>query len=302
MAYIEIGPIEKNANKISKQLDILLEQKPNMYTKTRERYQKLAHSLLQSVEKISNILEEECLISHEHEFNEFEELSNSEIDVSDISDAIDSIQSQLQSYEQLACSDNVPLPERRCSNKDIISRFAQILFEGSNKAFECEEACKCATILHKWFRTRFTPVVKNPKFRYQISQIPEWIYYIVILFGKYQSDNNIQDFLTMFNNWCEDVENNPSNCWAVPYQVYELSKSIQPESFTLNAVVLFDILMEDLYYLLTESSFSDSKVFLDGSAVANIVRMNNPALLPKIRTRLSNHRKLIDECNLTYLF
>ena len=40
LPYLEIYPIENCADKIAKQLDSVLEAKPNMYAKTRERYKR----------------------------------------------------------------------------------------------------------------------------------------------------------------------------------------------------------------------------------------------------------------------
>ena len=57
MTHVEVSRIQTHADKINSQLEIVLSEKPQIYSKTKEKYKDLAVSLLSSVEKISNILD-----------------------------------------------------------------------------------------------------------------------------------------------------------------------------------------------------------------------------------------------------
>lgn len=299
MPYLEIYPIENSADKIAKQLDAVLEAKPTMYAKTKDRYKKLMYSLLQSVEKISNILEEESLVPASNNSDEFDELSNEdEVGSIELSTAIESVKYQVDSYTHFTSNSNSSA-DSKMSNRDIIHRFATVISSASFNVFKLKEATECAIVIDMWFQARFTPYIKNPKFRYSINQIPVWITYIIILYGKYQSMNEQDKFVDIFTRFRNDISTNLDNCWAVPYEVYDLMKNVKPDYFTMNAVVIGDILMEEKYHLLTEQYLKGSDVFLDCSPVAAVVKEKNPTLLPKIRTRISKQAELIDECNLT---
>lgn len=308
MPYLEIYPIENSADKISKQLDAILEAKPTMYAKTKERYKQLAYSLLQSVEKISNILEEETLIpSSNYNSNEFDELSGSSVEddssAIDLSRALQSVQKQVSSYAEFSAESKPIKGEhprlRKMSNKDIISHFAKVLEEASTYNFQCEEASQCARILHTWFISRFVPAVRNPKFRYSIKQIPSWISYIIILYGKYHSLGQVDVFENLIYKWCDDISSNNNNVYAVPYEVHDLMKSVKPDYYTMNCVIINDILMDNILYKLTSPYLTESEVFLDNSSVPSIVKSNNPSLVPEIRTRIAKRDILIEKYNLT---
>lgn len=297
MPYLEIYPIENYAEKLSSKLDVILEAKPTMYNKTKERYRAIAYSLLQSVEKISSILEEASLIADDDNTDEFDELSLPASDTSDqvdLEQAVHSVKKQVKSYTEFSARNNNKLNPSQ--NKVIISTFARILSQSSGHTFKCKQASECAHIINKWFKVRFTS--GNKSFKYSIKQIPEWIYYIILLYGKYHTAGDAASFVSMFNSWCAKVQEDSSVKWAVPYEVYDLMKSTNPNDFTLAGVVISDILMDESYYQLTESYADKIDVVLGSSAVANIVKDNNSSLVSKIRTRLSKQDDLIIECKL----
>ena len=295
MPYLEIYPMENCADKISKQLDQVLEVKPNMYAKTKDRYKKLAYSLLQSVEKISNILEDGCLVGDSHNSDEFDELSSSEDRCpAELSQAVDSVKDQIDSYSQFTSNSS------RLSNKKILSTFAQVLEDASNYPFEYLEVRECAKFVYKWFKTRFIPDVKNLNFRYNIKHLPDWITYMIILYGYYQHLGKTEVLMKMLDRWCSDVQQDDTNTYAIPYEAYNLMRSVKPESFTMNAVVIGDLLMEGKYHLLTDTHFTCSNVCLQYAPVVSVVKSKNPSLLPVIRTRIAKQDQLIQDCNLTY--
>lgn len=306
MPYLEIYPMENSADKIAKQLDLVLDAKPTMYAKTRDRYRQLAQSLLQSVSKISSILEEESLISTGHVQNEFNELSSNVEDMhaaAELHKAVTDTRNQISSFTQFTKPSSSHATQQSdssyISNREILSRFATVLEESSQHEFRCKEVSECAKLIYRWFKCRFTPEFKNPNFKYNIEYLPTWITYIIVLYGYYHSINQTSVLISKFDKWCEEISQDLTNCYAVPYEVYSITKSVQPECFTMCGVVIGDILMDEMYYQLTESYLSNSHVVFDLYPVATLTKTLNPSLLPMIRTRIANRNKLIKECRFT---
>lgn len=291
MPYLEIYPMENCANKIQKQLDEVISARPHMYSKTKRRYQELAISLLQSVEKITDILEADSLASVDSD--EFDNAT--QLDVKDISDAVQQASNKVNKFQKFVSNPSAT----NSINRDTLARYAEVIEKAHNHSFLIEEANQCMSVIYKWFTNRFTPKVKNPEFRYNIAQIPEWITNIIILYGKYLKQDDVCSFIHMFDEWSNTITRDTSNIWAVPYEVHKLSKTVDPESYTLESVIIGDIMMDEMFYLLTKEHSPGLVCNLDCYPVASVVKLNNPNLLPKIRTRLAKRNQLIEECNLT---
>lgn len=303
MPYLEIYPIENSADKIAKQLDLVLDAKPTMYAKTKDRYRKLAQSLLQSVEKISSILEEESLVSDSdyisEEFDELSDGSNGNQD-SVLYAAVASAKNQVTSYTQFnaSASKGTQHVERAVmSNKEVFSKIAEVLSEASTHHFKCIQATECAALIYKWFECRFVSN-NNKDFKYSLKQVPVWITYLIILYGKYQSIGRLPEFYDMINNWCIQIREQHTT-WAVPYEVHELMSSVNPDDFTLNAAIIGDVLIDECYYKLTSTCMSGSSIYLYETP-AFIIKQKNPSLSRKIALRFAKQQELADECNLIW--
>lgn len=291
--YIEVPRIQTHADKIDSQLSTVLSQKPQMYAKTKERYKHLAISLLSSVEKIAAILEEDSLASLDNKTSEF---GSNKFDVSDLSTAIKHASERIDSCTSFVSADFSGLSNN--VNKETLRRYGQILEQASNYNFRYEEANECAYILNRWFKARFSNPSKHSTFRYNLAYIPEWITDIIILYGKYHSNQDTSSFMDMMTGWCDNLSNE-SVKWAVPYEVHQLNKSVEPKNYTMDAVLIGDILMDEMLYLLTETSSPDIIANLECYPVASKVKANNPSLLPIIRTRLAKRETLMKEYSLT---
>lgn len=302
LSYLEIYPIENYAEKISKQLDDVLVAKPNMYEKTRGRYKRLAYSLLQSVEKISAILEEESLVSCTS--NEFDELSNEPSDVAEIVDTLESIKQGVDSFTSFVqCKNDTTktTSSDNINNKEIFRQYAKVLSEGAIHRFATVEATECAQIIYMWFETRFMST-KSANFRYQISQIPIWISSIVLLYGHFINIGQPHMLRSIMQRWSVKVVSDSSFVWAVPYEVQNFVKdNLSAESFTLEAVLIYDMLIEELYHQLALPYFSDADVAISPSYVADVVKKARPELERDIRVRFAKQSELVSKCNLTYM-
>lgn len=131
-----------------------------------------------------------------------------------------------------------------------------------------------------------------------MAYIPGWITDIIILYGKYHSNQDTQSFMNMMVDWCDKLATQ-SIRWAVPYEVYNLGKQVEPTDYTMDAVLVGDILMDEMLYQLTDTSSPDIVANLECYPVASKVKAGNPSLLPIIRTRLVKRDALMKEYNLT---
>ena len=293
MTHVEVSRIQTHADKINSQLEIVLSEKPQIYSKTKEKYKDLAVSLLSSVEKISNILEVNSLANLDNQDSEFH---TSSVDVSDLTAAVQRASAKIDSYASFVAP-NVSQIEAN-ANKETIRRYGVVLENATNVSFTCLEASECCYILNKWFKARFSNNSRSSSFKYNIAYLPEWITNIIILYGKYHSLSDTPSFMNMMSEWCDNLDTENTK-WAVPYEVHQLSKICDPSSFTMDAVLIGDIIMDEALYNLTETHSPDIVANLDCYPVASKVKLKNASLLPAIRTRLAKRDSLIAEYNLT---
>lgn len=300
LIYHEIYPLENAADKISNELDYLLQTKPRMYKTTKEKYKQLACQLLESVEKISMLLEEELLVSDS--LDEFDELSNQSNSLSDIQSKLIETNSTVSSTQAFAVNVDESKGKDRNNKLDyssIIHKYEDVFNCTTSSESNYLEVEECAQLIRDWFNCRF--VVNTENFVYNIKQLPNWISNIITLYGKYQSEGRTSELLTTFQKWIQDVNSGKNNKWAVPYEVLQLSKKPNPNDFTINAVLINDILFNLYYYQLTNYHDSNLSVYLSSDEVITRAKDMNPSLVPKIRTRLNKQSELIKECNLHYL-
>lgn len=292
MKYLEIYPSEVAGKKISDHLDKMLKDPPKVYRKTLKRYEKLAILLLDCVDKINKLLQQEALLSSGP--SEFDELSTE--DSNEIADKLNEIQSKTRETSTFL-QKHVELPDATRSNvnKLTISQYAQVFKEGSSTDFGFVEADDCAKLINEWFTYRFIPKVKNKNFKYQLTQLPIWTTYIVLAYGKHHSAGDIEQFKSRFGSWITSIQTDMNNCWALPAEVYSLIKNITPADCTVDAVAIYDILMDKCYYKLTENNVA---IRLDPNLIAMLVKSNNPDLAETISMRFRHPEALINQADL----
>lgn len=294
--YHEIYPIEGWADKISKHLEAIAADKPNMYAKTKQRYEKLADSLLDSVAKIALILEEDSLVSKSN--NEFDELSdNSSLSISDKLKQVNARFHQLENFskDNVGTLNHIP---GGVQHKETIDYFDMILREASVHNFGYSEVNECAKMLYQWFHTRFRPDFIDVDFKYNIHYIPTWICDFIILYGKYHHANQNKLFVKMIDKWCVEVTTGSKGNYAIPYEVYNLEKEFNPSDYTIDAVVINDILSSQYLYKLFEDEFQ-GVIHYDYNVLISVVKDRNPSLHSKVITRIAKRKELIKEIGLT---
>lgn len=278
--YLEIYPSEVAARKISKHLDKMVTDKPRVYRKTLLRYKKLAQLLLECVAKIVRMIQSEMLLSSED--TEFQEL------VSDFdTEQIDELRDSVDNLGNLI--DKKPSAEISRLSGDTIRVYKSIFNQAANQDFGYVEVNECAELLDYWITHRFSGL--NPNFKFQIKQLPIWATFIIIAYGKNHSIGNTQNFVAQFKLWCDDLSSDTSNCWALPYDIFNMTKKINPSNFTLDSLVIYDILLNDCLYQLIDGK---NKIPMDPSYIAKLVKEYRPDLKSDVRTRMTKQAELIE--------
>lgn len=237
--YVESVQVEKLVHRLKNVLTTAAKNNPSMYSKTKLKYRKLASVLLDCVRIILDMLEEDMLDnSAEYVVDEFQELSVPHQQAEENQEEDRALQAQMQNIQKkmtdISHETNVTHKDPR--NKHTISKFSDILLELPNRTFDTEEAQECATYLSQWWRVRFSPDNKNPNFRYNMTKIPEWIDSIIIAYGKYKADENLNEFRKQFDSWSESVKRDTNNIYSTPFFVHEIYTSDNPSNFTDEAV------------------------------------------------------------------
>ena len=276
--YLEIYPSEVAARKISRHLDRMITDKPRVYRKTLLRYKKLAQLLLECVSKIVKMLQSEMLLSSED--TEFQELAST-FDT----EQIDELRDSVDALGNLV--DKKPSPESKKLSGDTLKLYKTTFHQAAQQDFGYAEVNECAQLMDYWMSHRFAG--DNPNFKFQIKQLPIWATFIVIAYGKYHSLGTSVQFVHEFRTWCDSLDGDLSNCWALPYNVFNMTKTIDPSNFTVDAMVIYDILMNDSLYQLV-----DQKIPMDSSYIANLVKEYHPDQARTVRTRITKQHELIE--------
>lgn len=313
--YLEIYPMEVANSKISKLLDEVLKEKPNMYSKTKFRYEKLAESLLDNTQKILCILQEEMLVSDtDGEFNDLYSTDDANLSckIQNLTKKFESIKAfsehseitPLKPISSSASADKENLPEEDLKRmKGLTLRFFLKVFEqGNSYNFGYVEVNECAQLIYKWFSTRFFNIPDTEHFVYNMKYIPDWVSGFIIAFGKAYEQNELPDFLSRMSGWITSIQDPKSKTYTytVPAEIYRITKDeIDPKDFTLSAVIINDILMDKCYYMLMSSEFDNGYINLDAQQVASWVKLYNPILIPEIKKRFANQADIIQRLGFT---
>ena len=262
----------------------MITDKPRVYRKTLIRYKKLAQLLLECVTKIVRMLQAESLLSSED--TEFQELA-SDFDV----EQIDMLRDSVDNLGNLI--DKKPSAESSRVASDTVKTYKQIFHQASGHDFGYLEVNECAELLDNWIFYRFSGT--NPNFRFQVKQIPIWATFIIIAYGRSHSLGQSRLFAENFKTWCKDITQDTSNCWALPYEIFNMTKHIDPHNFTLDAMVIYDILINGCLYQLIDGK---NKIPMDSSYIANLLKDYRPDLAAEVRTRFTREQELIERVSL----
>ena len=239
---MDIYSAEAHVKKLLAYVQSLADTKPRMYGKSKERLKEVAMICKQIIFVISEIVQEEVLCDDISEFGE----SNSEVNA-----VLDEMQEQLAklreftSYDDKQDSSTTTSKLKPVERKRIIKAYRLALKKvaEADSGFECAD--ECAKMLYDWFEVRFIKT-SSSGFRYNIRRIPGWIRDFVMLYGYAVHDGSRSEFKSRFYSWLDDIRNSESQSrYAVPYDVYQFNRSPDADKVSLEAAVIWDIMLDN---------------------------------------------------------
>ena len=269
--YNRLHSLSDTAEKVLRLVNDVAENRPQVqYAKTKQRYQDVVTNLMQAVNKMLPLVEEGLLIPEETS-DEFNELSRN---------LIDRINETSQNTKPADLKAVIQPTHTRKDN--IFVLFDSVFADAAEMEFGYEEVDMCAKSLYRWFHTRF---IDHPGV-YKATELSNWVSNFILAFGKASHNNTLYQLQSHIATWCQKLESETVK-YAVPYEIYKMGKQKDISEYTLEAVLISDILFSDCLYRLTKEELPNSQIFLDGLAVADFVRNKNKSLATEIRTRFS---------------
>lgn len=277
-----------------------------MYSKTKSKYESIYKDLVECTHMVESILGDQYLDSVQSEFSEpTKEVSGSDdtMDFETVSDNVSELDETMDSYFDSAADSNTDSAMESTSSKNsesdeflnhvinlsknsstyrryVVHCYGRVLQKLSeNPELDgLSNYKRCAQLLWKWYETRFF-TVKGSNFRYRVDQIPVFVRNIILLFGKNIENNTVDTFCNYFDSWIESVQlgNSEFSCYAVPYSVFQLNKTIKPDDITLTANMLFDKLYDCGLNKLSIDELGNAALM--GSAMYNLCDKYNPQLM-----------------------
>lgn len=292
-----IRPSEVAANKIQRHLQDLLTKRPKVYRRTLTRYVDLAYILLDCIDKILKFLTSELLsASSDKEFDELTPSAEDNADIMAIREKLQNTTNLLDSYSQLGKRFNSSEePNKSYNNAEIIKTYGNTFSQGSMINTGYKEVNQCADLINYWYITRIQYMTIRHR-AYQNLQIPVWVGYIVVMYGKAHANGMQDEFVKWFKSWCDNANNDFSNKYAVPKELTLLKKHLYPNDLTLDALIIYDILLDKCYSDLTSL---DLTVKLDANFIVTLIKEYLPEYKTIIQTRFSKQMDYIDQINLT---
>lgn len=292
-----IRPSEVAANKIQRHLQDLLTKRPKVYRRTLTRYVDLAYILLDCIDKILKFLTSELLsASSDKEFDELTPSAEDNADIMAIREKLQNTTDLLDSYSQMGKRLNSSEDTKKsCSNTEIIKTYGDTFSQGAMINTGYMEVNQCADLINYWYSTRIQYMTIRHR-AYQNLQIPNWVGYIVIMYGKAHANGTHTEFVKWFKSWCDNANNDFSNKYAVPKELTLLKKHLYPNDLTLDALIIYDILLDKCYVDLTSL---DLAVKLDANFIVTLIKEQLPEYKTIIQTRFSKQMDYIEQINLT---
>lgn len=182
-----------------------------------------------------------------------------------------------------------------------LNTYDEILKEGSTTDFGYVEVNECAKLLYTWFHSRFITYGNDPQFHYHPKFIAEWVAKFVLMYGVYYSSGKGKNFAHTVQSWSNSLSTASNSKYAVPYFIFQVDKSDLDNqlTYTMAPIVIYDILMNKVYYKLAIGEVNDMLSYLDPNLVMDYVQRHNPELKNSIRLHLARQQQLIAEVNLT---
>lgn len=285
---MDINSAEKSLAKLLAYVQDLADTKPRLYRKSRGKLKDLADTCTEVVKCVAIILQDEVLATDDVEFGSgssivsaLNSMQNDITQVCSFAGVRDKVDTSSVVSDRLIHTEPIsePVPVSANAKKQALRSYRNTLQKLSTIDYKYDAVKRFADLLWFWFDTRFVKTVHGTGFKYSMKRFPTWIRDIVILYGKAIRDNDYIRFDNQFRWWIQSLSDsaNSSNKYAVPYWVYEFERDMKPEDMSLEAVVLWDILIDTGMSELCTSVSDELRIRED--AVYSLCGDINPSVL-----------------------
>ena len=259
---MNIRSAEQHIDALLRYVNDLKETNPRMYKKSKDRLLDIAMTCNRVIGIISDILHEEVMNVDVDEFG-----GNASPEISDIVRSMENQISDLAEFVSVDPDDN------KFNNKIIYNRYKDCLKSASTYRYYLSEvASDCAKLIWRWFDNRFVKSKRNNGFVYNLQKMKEWIPDFVILYAYHFKIGTLDDFENSINKWIIDIHMN-GNTYAIPQEIYSLEKSKDSFYYTVESVILWDLLMDSDFSNLCDI---DGDYFPYSDCIYDLVYRYNP--------------------------
>lgn len=154
------------------------------------------------------------------------------------------------------------------SPKEIVSTYCKRLKEGSSTEGNVSGVLQVNQfwkLLNSWYQARFTPAIRDPKFRFKSDKIHEWIDLLMIAAGRALHEKMFPLFVQQVYGWVNKLNGPDGELWVLPYSVMQYHTL--ESSFCTPEAVLFECMIKPFLY---DASFYPNELH----SVRNIVMTN----------------------------
>lgn len=268
---MDIYGCQSHVKKISEFLENLSKSDTNFYYKTKKRLIEISEEMLHSVDIISSMLEEGAL-SQDNEFS-----SNSEVaDISGLRCAAERINSKVGelvtfvgSDESKQQSESEPVKDKidTKSRKHIVSVIGSQLKPLAEQEYDYQLVGTCAKLISKWWNVRF--VLNTSGFYYKPKSITKDISDIVIAFGYHLKVGDINNFISEFDGWLNNLAKGIPNKFSVPKSIHNLEVEKGAEMISKQSIMIWEELLEYIPTLCTDRVLSENKMNLSRYTISD---------------------------------
>ena len=295
----------KYAIKMGEALDAEISSGKTRYSSTNNRYAEVAQHMVSNIKKLSQILQTDYLASEFDTFDDSGYVTNDQFQtfvrsLNQIHISTDPALS-LTTYESQSpeafVEDYQDIPKSDFIN--ILKNYNRILEATAKTVLPSSIANECASLIWRWYEARIIKKYKQaPTFNYCVHRIKRIIYNLVIVFGYYHEQGNLDKFLSEFNTWVDQLSISPrSNTWIAPYEVFQVEKNMDKVYANVTSVVLWDILLDNGFNELC-SIEPYNNVYPDDDRIMEMVNdldidVLDPYVNYKIDSRILDQYRLI---------
>ena len=233
---MNIRSAEQHLDVLLRYVNDLKDTRPRMYKKSKDRLIDIASTCNEVIGIISDILRDEVMDVDTDEFG-----TNSSSEISNIVKSMETRISDLADFVSVSPEDDV----NELTNKNVYLRYRDCLKSASKyKYYVSDYAYDCVNMIWRWYECRFVRFGKSSNgFVYNIHKLKDWISYFVILYGYHFRYGTLDEFKRSLNSWIADIHSNGSK-YAIPKDIYLLDKSDDKKYYTIESVILWDLLLE----------------------------------------------------------